>query len=83
MKNKQKQKQKKNFANPAEEGNTVKNSTQMTRKKLQHPNQEERRKEGYQILKDKQQVKKKRKKCSAQGPRTKKENRDVIKKKKG
>ena len=43
------------------------------KKKMQHPNQEEQRKE-RQILKDKQQVKKKRKEKSfTQGTRTKKE----------
>ena len=40
---------------------------------MRQPNQEGRRKEKRQILKDKQQVRKKKKKCSTQGPRTKKE----------
>ena len=39
---------------------------------MQHPNQEELQKKEHQILKDKQQVKKK-KECPTQGPRIKNE----------
>ena len=62
------------LSQPKKETTGSKELNSKDKKKMWHPDQEDRRKEGCQILKDKQQVRKKEKKMfDTKGPRTKKE----------